>query len=507
MKELEDSLMAKKPTYEELKQRVKELEAEAVRHSYVKGRLQQTEEQFRAFMDNLPAVAYIKDSKGRHIYGNKMLLTTFHISREDFIGTTSSDFFPKEIADRLEADDRKVRSEKIVKGPNEWQHTNGENSRWWLETKFPIRLGREMLIGGISVDITQRKQDEQNLKKAYTKIEQLKDQIQQENIYLREEIEVNYKHEEIIGKSGPVKKMLSRAEQVAETDSTVLILGETGTGKELLARAIHHMSPRKDRSMVKVNCGTLPATLIESELFGREKGAYTGALAKQAGRFEIADGSTIFLDEIGDLPINLQIKLLRVIQEGQFERLGSIKPISVNVRVIAATNRNLTEALQEGRFREDLFYRLNVFPITVPPLRERLDDIPLLVSAFVREFEEKMAKQIETISQNSINALQGYAWPGNVRELHNVIEQAMIINKGRTLVLRSPAEPRPLKHNLYKLDDVERNHILKTLEATGWRVKGKQGAAEILGLKPSTLHFRMKKLGIRRPSPPVNILS
>ena len=259
--------------------------------------------------------------------------------------------------------------------------------------------------------------------------------------------------------------------------------------------------------MVKVNCVSLPATLIESELFGREKGAYTGALTKQVGRFEIADGSTIFLDEIGDLPIDLQVKLLRVLQEGQFERLGSSKTISVNVRVIAATNRNLNAALKAGRFREDLFYRLNVFPITVPPLRERQDDIPLLVSAFVREFGAKMAKKIETVSQKSISSLQSYPWPGNVRELRNVIEQAMILSKSHVLVIPAPAVSRPKKRKLNKLNDVERNHILKTLEATGWRIKGKQGTAEILGLKPSTLHFRMKKLGIQRPTISANISS
>jgi PAS domain S-box-containing protein len=471
-------------------------------------KLQRSEELFHSFMDHSPAVAYIKNASGKHIYGNRALFDAFETSSDQFIGTTTDDFFPADIAAKIKAYDREVLADgKIVESEEFWEETRRQR-RWWKEVKFPFTdYSGENMIGGLAFNITKLKQAEEKLKKAFAEIKELKNQIEQENIYLREEIEVNYKHEEIIGKCEPVMKMLSRAEQVAETDATVLLLGETGTGKELLARAIHRMSSRKDRPMVKVNCGSLPATLIESELFGREKGAYTGALAKQAGRFEIADGSTIFLDEIGDLPINLQVKLLRVLQEGQIERLGSPKTITVNVRVIAATNKNLTAALQEGRFREDLFYRLNVFPITVPPLRERLDDIPLLVSVFVREFEAKMAKKIETITKNSINALQGYPWPGNVRELHNVIEQAMIISKGRTLVIRSPAVSKPLKHKLYKLDDVERNHILKTLEATGWRIKGKQGTAEILGLKPSTLHFRMKKLGIQRPTVSVNISS
>jgi PAS domain S-box-containing protein len=471
-------------------------------------KLQKSEELFRSFMYHSPAVAFIKNASGKHIYGNQTLLNAFETSSDQFIGTTTDDFFPADIAGKIKANDAEVLAgRKVIESEEFWDETGGQR-RWWKEVKFPFTdYSGETMIGGLAFNITKLKQVEEKLKKAFNEIKELKDRIEQENIYLREEIEVNYKHEEIIGKSKPVMKMLSRAEQVAETDATVLLLGETGTGKELLARAIHRMSSRKDRPMVKVNCGSLPATLIESELFGREKGAYTGALAKQIGRFEIADGSTIFLDEIGDLPIDLQVKLLRVIQEGQFERLGSFKTISVSVRVIAATNRNLTAALQEGRFREDLFYRLNVFPITVPPLRERPEDIPLLVSVFVREFEAKMAKKIETISQKGINALQGYSWPGNIRELRNVIEQAMIISKSRTLVMRAPTVSKPLKHKLYKLDDVERDHILKTLETTGWRIKGKQGTAEILGLKPSTLHFRMKKLGIQRPTVSANISS
>jgi PAS domain S-box-containing protein len=344
-----------------------------------------------------------------------------------------------------------------------------------------------------------RKRADDKIGEAFAEIKQLKERLEQENIYLREEIEVNYRHEEIIGKSKPVMEMLNRAEQVAETDSTVLILGETGTGKELLARSIHKLSKYKNRQMVKVNCAALPTTLIESELFGRERGAYTGAMTRQIGRFEIADGSTIFLDEIGELPLDVQAKLLRVLQEGQFERLGNPQTISVNVRIIASTNRDLAKAVSEGKFREDLYYRLNVFPINAPPLRDRVSDIPLLVWTFVKEFEKGMGKTIEKIPQKSLDALQLYPWPGNIRELRNVIENAMIISTGKTLKLIPPISPSPDGAKNYKLEVVEREHIIDVLEKTSWRVSGEKGAAKLLGLKPTTLESRMKKLGITRP--------
>ena len=330
-------------------------------------------------------------------------------------------------------------------------------------------------------------------------INKLKDRIEQENIYLRKEIEVKHKHAEIIGNCELVRKMLSEAEQVAKTDSTVLILGETGTGKELLARAIHNLSLRKDRQMVTLNCAALPATLLESELFGREKGAYTGAMARQIGRFEIADGSSIFLDEIGEMPLEVQAKLLRVLQEGQFERLGNPQTISVNVRIIASTNRDLARAAADGQFREDLYYRLNVFSITAPSLRDRVEDIPLLVWAFIKEFEKPMGKAIEKIPQKSIGALQQYPWPGNIRELKNVIEHAMIISQDRVLQLNPPAGLSTNLHKDLKLEMVERNHIIDVLNKTSWRVSGQKGAANLLGLKPTTLEARMKKLGITRP--------
>jgi len=331
-------------------------------------------------------------------------------------------------------------------------------------------------------------------------IEDLKQRLEQENIHLREEIKLQHLHEEIIGQSEPMRKVLMQAEQVAKTDSTVLIQGETGTGKELLAREIHKLSGRKDRPLVTVNCASLPPTLIESELFGREKGAYTGALTRMVGRFEVADGSTLFLDEIGELPPEVQSKLLRVLEEGCFERLGSTKPLRVNVRIIAATNRDLAKDVSEGRFRKDLFYRLNVFPLAVPPLRERPGDIPLLVWAFVHEFEKKMGKRIDTISRNRMEALQRYSWPGNVRELRNVIEHAMIVSSGKTLVIDPPRLGSAESPKIRNLEDLERAHILSVLEKAGWRITGSGGAAEVLGLKRTTLQSKMKKLGIRRPS-------
>jgi transcriptional regulator with GAF, ATPase, and Fis domain len=355
------------------------------------------------------------------------------------------------------------------------------------------------LVSEIFANALDRKQKEQSLQNSLLKIKQLKDQLQQENIYLREEIKLQHKHGEIIGKSNTIKYVLSQAEQVAETDSTVLILGETGTGKELLARAIHNLSPRKGRPMIKVNCATLPATLIESELFGRGKGAYTGALSSQMGRFEMADGATIFLDEISEMPLELQAKLLRVLQEGEFERLGDPRTINVDVRVIASTNRNLAKSLEQGSFREDLYYRLNVFPITIPPLRERKEDIPLLVWTFAKQFNVSMGKKIDHIANKDMDALKRYQWPGNIRELKNIIERAMILCQDSALRINLPGQSESKASQTMILAEVEKRHIVNTLNSTNWRVGGKDGAADILGLKRTTLLTKMKKLNIQRP--------
>jgi len=303
-------------------------------------------------------------------------------------------------------------------------------------------------------------------------------------------------HGAIVGESKAIKEILQLVEKVAPTDSSVLIVGETGTGKELIAETIHQMSSRKHLPMVKVNCAALPSALVESELFGRERGAYTGALTRQAGRFEAAHGSTIFLDEIGELPPEVQGKLLRVLQEGWFERLGNPKPLKVDVRVIAATNRDLTEEMRKGHFREDLFYRLNVFPIKVPPLRERPEDVPVLVWVFLGEFCARMGKKITKVPQKTLDLLQRHSWPGNIRELRNIMEHGVIISHGDILRIPNLQDSAQTSNTIVTLEEAEREQILRALEITHWRIKGPRGAAEQLGVKPSTLYSRMEKLGV-----------
>jgi formate hydrogenlyase transcriptional activator len=331
----------------------------------------------------------------------------------------------------------------------------------------------------------------------------MKSQPEAANIYFRQEVKMKQQFVHIIGQSDALKHVLYRAEQVAPAKTTVLVLGETGTGKELIAAAIHNMSPRKDRLLITVNCAALPANLIESELFGREKGAFTGSESRQVGRFEVANGSTLCLDEIGELPLEMQAKLLRVIQHGEFERLGSSHTIQVDVRIVATTNRNLEEEVQNGRFRQDLYYRLNVFPITVPPLRQRKEDIPLLTQAFIERCAKKMGKRITSVQKKTMKTLQDYPWPGNVRELESVLERAVILCPGPVLQLADKLEiaPLPVASTIRTLEAVERNQIRKILSETRWRIEGKEGSAAILGLHPSTLRARMHKLGILRQKP------
>jgi transcriptional regulator with GAF, ATPase, and Fis domain len=336
----------------------------------------------------------------------------------------------------------------------------------------------------------------------FEEVQHLKNRLQAENLYLREEIELQHHFEEIIGDHPAMKAVLRQIEQVAPTDSTVLILGETGTGKELIARAIHNHSRRKTRPLVKVNCGAIPANLVESELFGHEKGAFTGAVTKRIGRFELADGGTLFLDEVGELPSDAQIKLLRVLQEREFDRVGSRQSTKVDVRVIAATNRDLHEAVAAGSVRADLLYRLNVFPIELPPLRARASDIPLFVKFFANKFSKKLGKRLQDLSQQAVDRLMRYSWPGNVRELENVVERAAIVSQGSRLqideaLLRSSPASEPAASGT--LEHVERTHIARVLHEVEWVIEGNSGAACRLGLHPNTLRSRMKKLGIKKP--------
>ncbi len=372
--------------------------------------------------------------------------------------------------------------------------TDREDQKNALE-ELVDRRTRELVIARIEAE-EKRKITEA----ALTQVLQLKEQLFLERAYLQEEIKLENNHETIIGQSDVLKNVLHKVGQIASSNTTVLVLGETGTGKELIARALHNSSLRKKRALIKVNCATLPANLIESELFGHEKGSFTGSQSRHLGRFEIADGATLFLDELGELPMELQAKLLRVLQDGEFERVGSSQTIKVDVRIIAATNRNLEKEVRNGHFREDLWYRLNIFPITVPPLRDRRDDIPLLVAFYIKKITKRMGKSIEIIPEHVMNGLKEYHWPGNIRELENVLERAVINSSGPKLrlvdELRKPT--KNVSTSAKTMEAVERDHILEVLEMTNWKVSGKGGASEILDLDRSTLRARMLKLNIEK---------
>ena len=364
-----------------------------------------------------------------------------------------------------------------------------------------LRIKEEALQKAHDELETQVEERTVELRTALSEIQAMKEHLEVENVYFRHESKMKHQFENIIGQSDGLKYVLYRAEQVAQADTTILILGETGTGKELIAAAIHNLSPRKERPLFTVNCAALPANLIESELFGREKGAFTGADARRIGRFEVANGSTLCLDEIGEMPLELQAKLLRVIQHHEFERLGSSHTIKSDVRIVATTNRDLAEEVRQGRFRQDLYYRLNVFPITVPPLRLRKDDIPLMVQSFIERFSRKLGKKITSATKETMKTLQDYPWPGNVRELESIIERAVILSPGPVLQLvdKLKASSPTISSAVRTLEETERNHIMKILTETGWRIEGNDGAAAILGLHASTLRARMHKLGITRP--------
>lgn len=439
------------------------------------------------------AIAGEEPIKRIHIEENFPVVTA-KFRRGEIFSFSSENDLPKEAAKDLESL-KKINLKSTlaipisVEGSFNYVISVGTVSteRAW-EEKVVERL---QLVGEIFVSALVRR-------KGVEKINSLMDQLQTENIFLQEEIRTNYSFDKIIGKSNSLKYVLHQVGQIAPTTSPVIIMGETGTGKEVIANAIHTASNRKDRPLVRVNCATLPSNLIESELFGHEKGAFTGAHQKCIGRFEFANKSTIFLDEIGEMPLELQSKLLRVLENGEFERLGNPKTYKVDVRVIVASNRDLEMEVRENRFREDLFYRLNVFPISLPALRERKEDIPLLVRSIIEKISKEMGKRFSKISKHTIKKLQDYSWPGNIRELENIIERAIISSTEPILKIELPPQLNIKNNENCSLEIVEREHILKVLNNTHWKIKGPNGAAEILKLNPSTLRDRMAKLGIKR---------
>jgi transcriptional regulator with GAF, ATPase, and Fis domain len=378
--------------------------------------------------------------------------------------------------------------------------------KWVSGTGRPERHENgDIVWDSIVLDITEKKFSELNLREALDQLTKLKNKFQSENVHLKKEIDLAYNYKDMIYASSEISEVLNEVDMVAATNATVLLQGETGTGKEIIARAIHYNSHRKSRPLIKVNCATIPKELIESELFGHKKGAFTGAIEDRIGKFQLAHGGTLFLDEIGELPIDMQPKLLRVLQEAEIEAIGSSKTVKLDVRIIAATNRNLLEEIEKGNFREDLFFRLNVFPVVIPPLRDRKDDIPVLINHFVAKFSKKYRKKLKTISKEHLESLMGYDWPGNVRELENLIERAVIISKDERLTSNLGFSDKNSEHerslnNIGKtLNDVQREHIIKTLKSVEWKISGKDGAAAILDVKPSTLRDRMAKLGIQKP--------
>jgi PAS domain S-box-containing protein len=461
--------------------------------------------QLLELLEDAPIGLCYLDKELRYLRVSKWLAKLNGIPVEEHLGRRIADVLP-DVATGVESQLRHVlqTGEPIVDGLVETTTpAHPTTKRTYMHNYFPDRSADGAVVGISCVvqDVTAAKKD---LEGALAEITKLKDRLQAENIYFQQEIKSAHDFDDIIGNSAVMRTTLYKLEQVAETDATVLLFGETGTGKELLARAIHSRSKRKMRPLIKVDCTTLPPGLMESELFGHQKGAFTGAHESKPGRFELADGGTIFLDEIGELPIELQAKLLRVIEEGEFTRLGSTQERKTNARVIAATNRDLKSEVSEGRFRADLYYRLGVFPIESPPLRDRREDIPLLVSFFVSKYADALGKGIRRIASSSMDALMAYDWPGNIRELRNVVERAVILGSGDVLRMEEtlgdavPPAGEPSGSLKRDLHVVERATILRALEESDWRVKGAGNAASRLGLSPSTLRSRMARLGIQR---------
>jgi formate hydrogenlyase transcriptional activator len=482
-------------------------------------RLQESEARYRDLFDNAPNAYWLVGTDGRVLSANRRATELLGRPLAEVVGAPTVSFAADtpEGKPRVQEVRRKHLAGESVSGWElELRRSDGRPA--WIKVWMEPGRGEDGTIlaaRAFGVDITDRVLAERESAR-----------LQEQNLYLQEEIKADHNFEQIIGRSPALLEVLGQVSRVAATDATVLVTGETGTGKELIARAIHFASPRKDKPLVKVNCAALPAALIESELFGHERGAFSGAISRRLGRFELADGGTIFLDEIGELPAEAQVKLLRVLQERELDRVGGDAPVRVDVRVIAATNRNLLQEVQNKNFREDLYYRLHVFPVCLPPLRERREDIPQLAQYLVSKFAQRIGKRIEAVSQQTMRRLEEYAWPGNIRELENVLERAIILNMGTTLEIACDLLPRPAgpvridqqretevrteagarttqiaaTQPLARLDAVERDYIVTVLRHTDWVVTGPHGAAQILGLNPSTLRSRIKKLGISRPS-------
>jgi PAS domain S-box-containing protein len=463
--------------------------------------LRQSETRFRNMADNAPVMIWITGKNKLATYVNKQFLDFTGHTLEQELANGWAGVHPDDYDKCMETYTTSFDSQNRFGMEYRLRRFDGEY-RWIFASGTPRFSSDGEFLGyiGSCMDITERKESEVALTKAHEELSQLKNQLEAENVYLQSELQLDHAFGEIVGQSDAIKHVHFKVNQVAATDLTVLIMGETGTGKELVARAVHAASKRKDKPLIKVNCAALSPSLIESELFGHEKGAFTGAGARKLGRFELANGGTIFLDEIGELPLELQVKLLRVIQEGELERVGGTKTIKIDIRIIAATNRQLKQEVDKGTFREDLWYRLNVFPITAPPLRQHKEDIPLLVEHFVKVLAKKFGKTFTSLRAGTIQSLQAHSWPGNVRELANVVERSVIHSQGSVLRMvdqfdETLDEP---SSSVKSLEEMEQEYIIRVLEHTGWRVEGPSGAAHLLGLKPSTLRARMAKLGIQR---------
>ncbi len=466
--------------------------------------IQHFSELARQAVDNSSDIIFWLDPNAQFQYVNEAACLQYGYSREELLTKKMFVINPNFEQSSWSSFCEQIKAERVMQYESIHQTQSGTKLNVMVSLNWLSHENKEYICAIIR-NITRRKQQEEILEKALLEVQLLKKQLEEENIYLQEEIRHSNNFAEIITQSDKYKKILNQIQQVAATDATVLILGETGTGKELLARAVHNLSGRSGRPLVKVNCAALPANLIESEIFGHEKGSFTGAISRKIGRFELADKGTLFLDEIGEMPIDLQSKLLRVLQEGEFERIGSTQTQKVDVRIIAATNQNVEKMISEGKFRQDLYYRLNVFPIINIPLRERKEDIQLLVQYFIKKFSDKMGKNITNIPKKVIDTFMNYSWPGNVRELENIVERAVIISNGMSLQIgnwltqeKQAGRNNELDDNFITFEEMQKRHIVNALKRTKGRVSGDTGAAIILGLNPKTLESKMRKFQIKR---------